>query len=702
MSIEGTYNVLFLDIECTVQRTEHGIDNSPFNPKNYLVSIGAGFDKENINYICVNHNHKEKSEDNLQELLDRASMVVAHNAKFDLLWLSECGYKIDCPVYCTMIAEYVLSRGQKRSISLANTAKRYNVTLKKSELMENTFKKGIGYEEMDWDIVEEYGRGDVISCMEVFYAQAKYIHDHHIYLLPTMRMMNEMLVCLVDMERSGISINTDTLADVKQRFLEEDQNLQEKMHLIIGKCMGDADINLNSPAQLSEVIYSRRIKSRDTWKEIFNLGLDERGRPLPRPSMKTSQFVSLVRLNTDVIRMSTKDRCGVCKGKGSIQKFKKDGSSYKNRTKCKNCNGHGIVYNESGKVAGLMLSPTDVMSASANGFATDKVTINSLIKQAKKKDNTLAQEFLESLQRHNALSTYLSTFCEGLARHTRCNGVLHTNFNQCVTSTGRLSSSNPNFQNLPRSGTFPIRECIVSRFDGGKIIEADFAGLEFRVAADLSRDKQMLIDIESGKDVHSQTASIIYQIDPNEVSKNQRQTAKAFTFAPLYGGMGMKEEPHIQKYFKEYFNIYRGLKRWHDKLKSNVIANNTVRLPSGREFYWENVRRFGNGGVSYSTQICNFPVQSFATGDIVPLSVIRLYKSFKDKSLKSQIIITVHDSIVVDAHAEEVDIVLELLEDAMVNVGNEVESRYQYQMEVDLSIEIKVGTNWMNGEVHHG
>ncbi len=139
----------------------------------------------------------------------------------------------------------------------------------------------------------------------------------------------------------------------------------------------------------------------------------------------------------------------------------------------------------------------------------------------------------------------------------QASGLLHTNFNQTVTATGRLSSTNPNFQNQPKRG-FPIRKCVVSRFENGLITEADFASLEWICAGELSRDPQIIADIENKKDVHSQTASIINRIDKDTVTKDQRQAAKAFTFAPLYGGMGAGEEPHIQAYFKEFMTIYKG------------------------------------------------------------------------------------------------------------------------------------------------
>ena len=132
-------------------------------------------------------------------------------------------------------------------------------------------------------------------------------------------------------------------------------------------------------------------------------------------------------------------------------------------------------------------------------------------------------EFLEKYMRYNALSTYLNTFIENIKINTNKKGYIHPQFMQCITATGRLSSRNPNFQNMPRSGTFPVRAAIVSRFENGKILEGDYSQLEFRVAAFLSQDKQALEDVKNKIDVHSYTADII------GVS---RQDAKAHTFKP--------------------------------------------------------------------------------------------------------------------------------------------------------------------------
>ena len=704
---------LVLDVENTVQRDGEGrIDGSPFNGENYLVSVGACYAHENllpknVTYEFFAHNDLppdfsgEQGFQLIQNLIDSADVLVGHNLKYDLHWLRQSNFNIEGKkYYCTMIGEYVLARGQKMSMSLAESAKRRKVHLKKSELVEESFSKGIGYEAMPISDVDEYGRSDCVSCAEVFLSQIKeYESEDSKTLMPTVEMMNEMMGVLLDMETNGIRIDTDVLSAIEKEYLNEQKELQETMNTICQEVMGDNLINLNSPAQLSEIIYSRKVIDKNEWKEQFNIGLNAQGKPLFRPRLTPQEFRRAIDRMTKPVYKTWSSICDGCEGKGHYFKQKKDGSAFKKPTKCATCKGIGVKQNEMTELAGFNLRPATVLDASANGFVTSKDVIGRLLGQARSNNNQNAITFLESMQRLNAVSTYLTSFVKGIQRNTRASGLLHTTFNQCRTATGRLSSSDPNFQNQPRGGTFPVRKCVVSRFKGGAILEADFSGLEFRVAGELSKDAQIFDDILTGKDVHKQTASIINRKPAEEVTKDERQQAKAYTFAPLYGGSGAGEPEHIRNYFNQYFDIYSGLSAWHTQLKNQVLKDGTVTLPSGRQLRWQNVERQSSGRVTYSTQIVNYPVQSFATADIVPLACIRVDKKMKDRQMKSLCVLTVHDSIVIDVYPGEEKEIVQILASAMENVDRELNYRYSYEMSIPLDIEIKSGPNWLEGKV---
>jgi DNA polymerase I-like protein with 3'-5' exonuclease and polymerase domains len=696
--------VLVLDLETTVQYLGTKTDNSPFNPDNRCVSAHfAMMDEkgglEDVTNLVFHHVEKAvpDSPAALTAALAAADVMVAHNAKFDCLWLTQMGFTLPKRIYCTMIGEYILAKGQSTVLKLSAIAEAREVSLKKSDLIDHMFKvEKKGFEVMPLDTVLEYAEADVVSCGEIYQSQLEdYAKESNQGLWPTVILMNEMLIFLLDMETNGIKVDMDALHKVETEFAAEKLQLTRRLSEIIEEVMGDTPINLNSGADMSAVIYSRRVVDRDIHKQTFNIGVDYTGRKLYPPRMTPAQFTQAVKLTTFVVNRTTAEHCTTCNGRGSIQKIKKDGTPWKIRTKCVVCVGIGAVYRDNGKIAGLKLTPRTVGDASINGFKTDKDTISSLVSQATAKGNLLAVEFLTKSSRLNAVTTYLDSFVKGIQTWTRPDGLLHSNFNQCITATGRLSSSNPNFQNQPKRG-FPIRRAVVSRFVGGKIVEADYAGLEFRVAGELSRDPQIIEDILNGKDTHKQTASIIHQCSMDEISKDQRQRAKEYTFAPLYGGKGSGEPPHIRKYFEEFFEIYSGLKSYQGELMDGVVRTGTVTVPSGRQYYWKNAKRLRSGRVSNATQVVNYPVQGFATADIVPLACIRALRMFREHNVLSKMILTVHDSIVIDLHPTEHELVLRLIQDSMVNVTDELLTRFNYTTVVPLDIEASIGDNWLD------
>ena len=1019
--------ILVADLETTVNITSERKDNSPFHPKNKLVSAHWKFlDDPAVQTRVFYHVEKSTpdSADDFRSALEEAEVLVCHNAKFDVQWLKEIGFPLPSKIYCTMIGEYIFSRAQGIPLSLKETAIRRDVTRKRSDVTEDYFKQGIGFEAMPLDIMLEYAEADVQSCAEIYQSQQDDLDKpSNTGLRPVFDLMNEMLEFLVEIESNGIRIDLQALAKVEEDFKREKAEIEGRLDRIVTEVMGDRPINLNSGADMSMVVYSRQVKDKSKWKESFNIGTTPSGKPLPPPRMSASAFGMEVRKNTYVAKRQIAHQCGTCSGYGKIRKTKKDGTPFKNFSKCSTCSGLGAVYEDTGQVAGLKLVPKSPMYCSVHGFKTDKVTIKKLIAQAEQKQNTTAVEFLTGISRLNAINTYLSSFVHGIRMWTRPDGFLHANFNQTTTRTGRLSSSNPNFQNQPKGGKFPVRRAVISRFEGGQIMEADFSGLEFRVAGELSRDGQIIEDVLSGKDVHRQTASIIQQKPVSDISKDERQAAKAYcvpmdseiltrdgwksyddvrvgeevltynqseqatewkplletvffkdsevvkfghsgwkvratpnhrwygwrraegsggeryakqcvfttdqitsehnitaaaycpdsgsiemdlsevciltwivtdgtyrhsaltgrtsqksdgskrgctayiiqkkkqhvesithfleglattktvdeagssrwylpadyfrslwgksgldhenpdwvsfvtrlspeqrrvfidtffkaegstrkhgerrfsqnegslsdavrvaihmdgkdtritrresytgrineviterkkshvtaqrfqeyertyedvwcprtenqtwvmrqgnvitilgnTFAPLYGGMGANEPPHVQRYFQEYFGIYEGLAKWHRKLMDGVLEHGVVRIPSGREFAFPNAQRLRGGRVTNATNIVNYPVQSFATADIVPLACIRAFRAWGD--LRSRLILTVHDSIVVDVHPEETDDVKKVLKDAMLGVKDDLKIRFDYTPVLPFDIEIEIGEDWMS------
>ena len=515
-----------------------------------------------------------------------------------------------------------------------------------------------------------------------------------------------MLLFLVEIEGNGIKVDLDVLAGIKEEFLAEQTELTKRLEEIVEQVMGDTVINLNSGQDMTRVVYSREVIDRDDHQQVWNIGTDSNNKPLFPPRMNRSQFNAAVRATTRVVHKTNAICCDACDGRAYIQKYKQktrqkngkkyrvQGEPYKNLSKCPSCAGVGAFYQPNGKVAGLRLNPTMPSDASINGFKTDKVTIQRLISQAEAKGNDTAVEFLTKSSRLNAVSVYLDSFVKGFENWTRADGILHTNFTQHVTATGRLSSTSPNMQNAPKRG-FPVRKAVVSRFENGIIVESDFSSVEFVLAGELSRDPQIISDVKTGKDLHKQTASIIYQCSEDEVTKDRRQASKKFSFAPIYGGLGAGEADHVRSYFSTFFEIYEGLGAYHRRLADGVLKNGIVQIPSGRQFFWPNVVRKRGGRTSHYTQIVNYPVQSSAA-DLMLLSCVRALRKFRELNLRSKLILTVHDSIVSDVYPGELEKVKEALTWAMVDVTKEAEQRWNYTFALPLEIEISGGKNWLD------
>ena len=268
--------------------------------------------------------------------------------------------------------------------------------------------------------------------------------------------------------------------------------------------------------------------------------------------------------------------------------------------------------------------------------------------------------------------------------------MLHVRLLQHRTSTGRFSGADPNMQNMPRGGTFPVKKVFVSRWEGGKILEADFAQLEFRTAAFLSQDKIAMKETQDGFDVHAYTASVITESG----QKISRQEAKAHTFAPLYGATGFGRTTSEAKYYEQFTKKYKEIALWHTRLAKEAVNTQKIRIPSGREFSFPDVKRRTNGSVTHFTQIKNYPVQSFATADIVPLVLLAIDDQLID--LKSCIVNTVHDSIVIDVHPSEERIVLDIINDVNKNMKTIIDNSYGIDFNVPLLLEAKMGDNWLD------
>ena len=676
---------LVLDVEnsSTVRNGKKHMD--PFEISNHLVQVGMVNADNHDELHIVNIDHDEAKDKSgagrklVQDILDITTLLIMHNAQHDLMWLWESGFKYDGLIYDTMLAEYVLDRGQRTALSLGACAERRNLEVQKDDTLKRYFKEGYNTNEIPLDELSFYLRCDILSTSWLFHSiEADYAKPESESLAVIRDTTFATCKTLTRMYMSGIKVDLQELERVRELFESERAELEDRLQKKVRQIMGDTPVSLTSNEQMSQVIFSRRMTNKKEWVDLFEF------------TSTVDEYKDAVKANSKPVYRTKAFTCPTCEGQGKTYKTKKDGTRFAKPNKCKDCNTRGFQLTETQQIAGLRFSAPNKSWVSANGFSTSKENLEVLAATARNNNMSEAEDFLNDLKRLSAISSYLSSFVEGIANFTKHDGFLHVALTQHITATGRFSGRNPNMQNMPRGGTFPVKRVFVSRWEGGKIMEADFAQLEFRTAAFLAQDEKAMEEIATGFDVHSYTAQVITDAG----QKTSRQDAKAHTFAPLFGATGYGRSKAEAAYYKHFVEKYEGIAAWHKKLGDEAMRFMKITNVSGRQYAFPDVRRRDNGMPSHFTMIKNYPVQGFATGDVVPVVLNRLHELLQP--LHSCVVNSVHDSMVVDVHPDEEREVLAIIDQLNTGINDLVEQTYNVTMNVPLLLEAKIGPNWLD------
>ncbi len=275
-------------------------------------------------------------------------------------------------------------------------------------------------------------------------------------------------------------------------------------------------------------------------------------------------------------------------------------------------------------------------------------------------------------------------------------GRIHTNYMQAVAATGRLSSNNPNLQNIPiRSDKGKeIRKAFISRGRGFKLMAADYSQIELRIIAALSEDDNMINAFKSGQDIHAATASKVFNVPLEEVTRDQRSSAKAVNFGIIYGqsAFGLAQNLNISRteakqIIDSYFAQYPTIKGYMDGAVAKARENGYVETIMKRRRYLSDINSANAIVRGFAERnAVNAPIQGSAA-DVIKLAMIRVHKAMNATEMKSKMLLQVHDELVFDVHESEIEIMKEL-------VKREMESAVD--LIVPLDVEIEVGENWLD------
>ena len=308
----------------------------------------------------------------------------------------------------------------------------------------------------------------------------------------------------------------------------------------------------------------------------------------------------------------------------------------------------------------------------------------------------LAPEYpiVNKILEYRQLTKLKSTYADGLAAYIRDDGRIHGTFNQTITATGRISSTEPNLQNIPIRMEMgkAFRKVFIPK-EGHLFIDADYSQIELRILAHMSGDQSLIDAYNSAQDIHRITASKVFKVPYDEVTETMRRNAKAVNFGIVYGisSFGLSQDLSISRkeasdYIKQYFETYPSIKTFLDKTVSDAKEKGYVKTLFGRIRPIPELSSSNFMQRSFGERIAmNSPIQGTAA-DIMKIAMVAVDKKLKECNLKSKIVLQVHDELLLEVTEDEEDIVSEIVEESMVTAAD---------LAVKLDINIAKGPNWL-------
>ena len=304
---------------------------------------------------------------------------------------------------------------------------------------------------------------------------------------------------------------------------------------------------------------------------------------------------------------------------------------------------------------------------------------------------------IDEILEYRALAKLKSTYCDGLVKVIGADGRIHSSFNQTETRTGRISSTEPNLQNIPvrTERGRELRRFFVAD-EGCLLVDADYSQIELRVLAHIANDKNMLEAFRSGQDIHTSTAAKVFGLPESMVTPLLRSRAKAVNFGIVYGigafslskdiGVSVKE---ADSYIKGYLALYSGIDKYMKDVVENAKRDGYVTTMFGRRRYLPELTSSNHNMRSFGERVArNMPIQGTAA-DIIKIAMIKVYDRLRRENMKSRLILQVHDELIVEAPEEEAEKAAKLLSEEMENA---------VELSLKLTADAGTGKNWYDAK----
>jgi len=553
-----------------------------------IVGISLAVEEGKAYYIPVGHTlFDEVTQLPLEQVVSRLKPVfgdakvakVAHNAKYDMMVLGECGIDVRGLSFDTMIAAHLL--GEKTVGLKALALGRLGVEMTPISDLIGKGSKQVPMSQVEIKKASEYSGADADMTFRLWRLLQKDLDKQGL-----VKLFNDVEMPLVPvlllMERNGVTVDTAVLEEMSQRLGGQVAALEKKIYE-----EAKHEFNVNSPQQLGKVLF------------------DEMQLPTTR------------------------------RGKSK--------------------------------------------------YSTEASVMEEL-----RPVHPIAGYILEYRQLTKIKSTYIDTL-PGLVNPKT--GRIHTSFNQTRTTTGRLSSSDPNMQNIPIRGELggQVRQAFIAP-SGCSLLGGDYSQIDLRALAHLSRDENLVRAFREDADIHAATASLLFGVEASKITADMRRFAKTVNFGVIYGmsDYGLEQATEFSReeagrFIKSYFEKYPGVRKYLDDTKEKARRDGYVETLLGRRRYIPDINS-SNRQVREAAErmAINMPVQG-TSADIIKVAMVDLYREMEKQKLKSKMLLQVHDELLFEVPDEEMDVIRRIVPEIMDSA---------VELDVPLKVDTKVGKNW--------
>lgn len=628
---------LVIDLETTIRCPVGNSSGNPMWRGNKVIAVGM--QEIGVGDVKIYYN-KTGFEDVLgvRETCNEASLVIGHNVKFDLLYIYRDTSNKLPRIWDTQLAAYLLSGQRHLYASLDELTKEYvGAHALKDDKIKAYWKAGIDTPDIPREELVDYLKGDVENTAAIFSAQ--WAEAEGLDILPLMFTQMDALRATIEMNRNGMRVDWDYVTKQRDHYA-----------LILDQAYADVDymapgLDAASPKQLSLYFFG----GEEKYKEKVDDGFYKNGKP------KTKTVESIRKVD-----------------------------------------GKYAPIGELGK---------------SGYYSTD----DSVLKELVALDDPIAEQLLIIRE----CSKIKDTYYEGLLSLRFPDGNIYPNLNHCATKTGRLSATNPNLQNQTDTGD--VKRAYVSRYGAnGNILELDYSQLEMVALAYLANDQQLIDDINNGRDMHRELYKGMYGRYPTD---KERKPFKRFSFLLVYGGgvttlMAQSgcDRATAKKFINTFYSRYTGVKKYHEYIvekaeKDAVVSYDPDKSgpqytyyhtsPTGRHYIFNKYANEYKGGLSFSpTELKNWPIQGFATGDVVPMMVGILLRKLEEAHLTPEVklVMTVHDSVVLDVPIDRLEKCAILAKQTLEDAPKYMKSIFNIDFPCQLGVGVDAGLNWQDKE----